>query len=57
MKARQKTTKTLMNKKDNNDKTRERDESPPIAFEEAVKRLLELPPRKQSEIKVKKKDK
>lgn len=44
-----------MNKKDNNNKISERNESHPIAFEDAIKRLLELPPKKQSEITVKKK--
>jgi hypothetical protein len=30
---------------------------PPLCFEETIKRLLELPPKKQSEIKSEKKDK
>lgn len=47
----------MMNKKDNNGKISEQDESPSITFDEAVKRLLQTPHIKQSEIKAKKKKK
>ncbi len=48
----------MTDKEDNNgSKICKNDGSAPITFEETIKRLLQLPPKKQSEIKGKKKDK